>query len=181
VVAAVASPATSPQSPHRSAKKRRGSYVDANLLQGEQVVYRGSLHWWYFLRPIEWFMLAVLMFVIGKSMNETQADSGLGVIVGGVLVVFVAIGSLIGRLVGYWTSEFAITNKRVIMKQGFIRRRTLELLLGKVDSLAVDQGIIGRLLGFGTVSVTVATERQAFTMIAHPLEFRRQVQAQTPS
>jgi uncharacterized membrane protein YdbT with pleckstrin-like domain len=114
-------------------------------------------------------------------MNASERDAGIGAIVLGVLVVLVGILSAVAHVITYKTSEFAVTNRRVIMKQGFIRRKTMELMLGKVDSLAVDQGILGRLLGFGTVRVTVATEKQNFSFLANPLEFRRQVQTHTPT
>jgi membrane protein YdbS with pleckstrin-like domain len=175
-----AAPAASmPQ--HKSATRRRGGYVDANLLPNEDVMYRGSLHWFYFIRPLVWLCLAVIMFSVSKSMNEAKADSGLGATIAGILALIAALGSLCLRFIGYITSEFAVTNKRVIMKQGFIRRKTLELMLGKVDSLAVTQGILGRIFGYGTVRVTVATEKQTFSFLANPLEFRRQVQGRTPS
>ena len=114
-------------------------------------------------------------------MNASERDAGLGAIILGVLVVLVGIFSSISHVITYKTSEFAVTNRRVIMKQGFIRRKTMELMLGKVDSLAVDQGIFARIFGFGTVRVTVATEKQSFPFLANPLEFRRQVQLQTPA
>ena len=114
-------------------------------------------------------------------MNAGERDAGIGAIVLGVLVVFVGIASMISHVITYVTSEFAVTNRRVIMKQGFIRRKTMELMLGKVDSLAIDQGILGRIAGFGTVRVSVATEKQSFRFLANPLEFRRQDQLQTPS
>lgn len=162
-------------------KRRRGGYVESNLLPHEDVVYRGHLHWYFFLRPITWFALAFFLFRTGSQMNASERDSGLALIVIGVLVVLIAIASTIEHLITYWTSEFAVTNRRVIMKQGFIRRKTMELMLGKVDSLSVDQGILGRILGFGTVRVSVATENQNFRFLANPLEFRRQVQLHTPT
>jgi uncharacterized membrane protein YdbT with pleckstrin-like domain len=61
-------------------------------------------------------------------------------------------------------------------KQGFIRRKTMELMLNKVDSLGIDQGLLGRAFNFGTVRVAVATEKQSFKFLENPLEFRRQVQ-----
>lgn len=161
--------------------RKRGGYVDSNLLPNEQVVYRGHLHWFYFLRPLLWFAFAFFLFRTGATMNASDRDAGIGAIVLGVLVVLVGILSAIGHVITYKTSEFAVTNRRVIMKQGFIRRKTMELMLGKVDSLAVDQGIFGRLFGFGTVRVTVATEKQNFSFLANPLEFRRQVQTHTPT
>jgi uncharacterized membrane protein YdbT with pleckstrin-like domain len=75
------------------------------------------------------------------------------------------------------SSEFAITNKRVLIKVGLIHRHSLELLLQKVEGVGVDQGILGRILGCGTITVAgVGGTKEAFRMIANPLEFRRQVQ-----
>ena len=56
-------------------------------------------------------------------------------------------------LIERWTSEFAITNKRVIVKQGLISRQTLELNLQRVESVSVDQSILGRILGYGTITI----------------------------
>ena len=161
------------------APKKRGGYVDSNLQSNEQVVYRAHLHWFYFLRPILWFAFAFILFWTGSNMNASETSTGLWAIVLGVIVILVGIFSAIAHAITYKTSEFAVTSRRVVMKQGFIRRKTMELMLGKVDSLAVDQGIFGRIFGFGTVRITVATEKQTFPFLANPLEFRRQVQSHT--
>ena len=77
------------------------------------------------------------------------------------------------------TSEFAVTEKRVLMKVGWIRRRSVETLLGRVEAIAVEQGIGGRLLDYGTIVVTgTGGTRERFDRIAAPLDFRREVQAQ---
>ena len=76
------------------------------------------------------------------------------------------------------SSEFAITNKRVLIKVGLIRRHSLELLLQKVEGIGVDQGILARILGYGTITISgVGGTKEAFRVISNPLEFRRQVQA----
>lgn len=83
------------------------------------------------------------------------------------------IAPLIDRL----TSEFAITNKRIIIKIGLISRRTLEMNLGKVESVNVDQSILGRILGYGTIIVIgTGGTKELFSDISAPLEFRRQFQ-----
>jgi uncharacterized membrane protein YdbT with pleckstrin-like domain len=86
----------------------------------------------------------------------------------------------INPLVQYFTSEFAVTNKRVLVKVGFISRHTLESLLSKVETVGVDQSILGRILGYGTI-VVIGTggTREPFRAITDPLEFRHQVQGQT--
>ena len=82
-------------------------------------------------------------------------------------------------LVEYWTSEFAITNKRVIVKEGLIYRETLELNLQRVESVSVDQSLFGRMLGYGTLTIIgTGGTRETFHRIAHPLEFRKAVQEQ---
>lgn len=172
-LSAAPKPVMSPARP--PALSRRGGYVEANLLPNEQLVYRGKIHWFYFFLPL--LLLAFALFLCLLFLTMSDGDVGLA----GLLFGLAGIVSGISRVITYVTSEFAVTNRRVILKQGFIRRKTMELMLGKVDSLAVDQGIIGRIAGFGTVRVSVATEKQSFPFLANPLEFRRQVQLQTPS
>src|SRR5690606_12806297 len=72
------------------------------------------------------------------------------------------------------TNEYAITSKRVISKQGLISRRTIELNLNRVESASIDQGITGRLLGYGTIRVRGTGQAEAkFKHLANPMEFRR--------
>jgi uncharacterized membrane protein YdbT with pleckstrin-like domain len=98
-------------------------------------------------------------------------------------IVFLSLRGLLTLwilpLVEYWTSEFAITNKRVIVKRGLIRRHTLELNLQRVESVSVDQTIMGRILGYGTITIIgTGGTREPFRRIAHPLEFRKAVEEQ---
>lgn len=98
-------------------------------------------------------------------------------------ILFVSWRSLwtLGLLpfIDYATSEFAVTNKRVIMKMGWISRRVLELNLHKIESVNVDQSLLGRLLGYGTITVIgTGGTRETFERIAHPLAFRKAFQEQ---
>jgi uncharacterized membrane protein YdbT with pleckstrin-like domain len=118
-----------------------GSYVQGNLLQGENVVYEAKLHW--------------IIFVSIRA----------------VLTLFLA------PLIETLTSEFAITNKRIIIKVGFISRKTLEMNLQKIESITVDQTILGRILGYGTIMVIgTGGTKEPFCNIVDPLEFRKQYQ-----
>lgn len=78
-----------------------------------------------------------------------------------------------------WTSEFAVTNKRVVIKVGLISRRMIEMNLSKVESIEVRQDIPGRLVNYGTI-VVIGTggTKEPFTTIDDPLAFRRAVQTQ---
>ena len=101
-------------------------------------------------------------------------------------IIFVSLKALftlfIYPFIAMSTSEFAITSKRIIIKVGLISRRTLEMNLSKIESVHVDQGILGRLLGYGTVVITGSGgTREGFAYIINPLEFRKQFQAVQPA
>src|SRR5262244_599263 len=95
-------------------------------------------------------------------------------------IVFIHLKALltlfIAPLIQRATSEFAVTNRRLIIKLGLISRRTVELNLSRVESIEVHQGVLGRLLDYGTISVNgTGGTIESFNAIAHPLEFRRAV------
>ena len=76
-----------------------------------------------------------------------------------------------------YADEFAVTNKRVIVKTGLISRRTLEMNLSKIESVNVDQSIMGRILGYGTITIIgTGGTRESFPKIANPLLFRKKFQ-----
>jgi uncharacterized membrane protein YdbT with pleckstrin-like domain len=140
-------------------------YVDNNLLPNEQVTYRARLHWIIYLLPVCVLIAAIAVAVVGGRYSAAALA-----VIGLILLVPPWIRSI--------SSEFAVTNKRVLVKVGLVRRHSLELLLQKVEGIGVDQGILGRILGYGTITVSgTGGTREAFPMIARPLEFRRQVQA----
>ena len=141
------------------------SYLDASLLSGERVLYRAKLHS---------IVLAPGMVFLGLAMLTLFAS-------GGVALVFLFVG-LLAEGIGYLmltTSEFGLTDRRVLAKVGWLSRRSIELLLNKVESVGVTQGIGGRLFDYGTVVLTgTGGTREPFKTIASPFEFRKRVQAQ---
>jgi len=100
-------------------------------------------------------------------------------------IIFVSLRAIltlwISPLIDWITSEFAVTNKRIIIKVGLISRRTLEMNIAKVESVNVDQGIIGRILGYGTITVIgTGGTREPFHYISRPLDFRKAFQQLQP-
>jgi len=99
-------------------------------------------------------------------------------------VIFISLKSLLSLgiipLVAYLTDEFAITNKRVIIKTGLIARKTFEMNLSKIESVNVDQGIMGRILGYGDVLIVGSGgTREIFPTISNPIQFRKKFQEMT--
>src|SRR6202035_1507431 len=141
-------------------------YVESNLLPSEQITYRAKLHWIIYALPVIVFLIAIAVALGGGGW------------IAGMAIGIVGFVLLLPRWMKASSSEFAITNKRVLIKVGLIRRHSLELLLQKVEGIGVDQGVLGRILGYGTITVSgVGGTKETFKMVSNPLEFRRQVQA----
>ena len=140
-------------------------YVDSSLLPDEQIVYKATLHWTIF-----WQCWLIILIGIVSLIFQP--------IVGG-LIIFVGLLVGLRKFIEYKTSEFAVTTKRVIIKVGVFRRRTLELLLRQVEAISVEQTVLGRMLGYGSVTLTgTGGVREVFHNISSPLEFRRQIHSQ---
>src|SRR6201984_2084416 len=160
------------------------SYVDSNLVPGEKVIYETRLHWIVMLGHVIVGCLlldlpsAVLIYY-ALSQNGTETRDAHLMLGGGVaLFICGAVVILIG-MVRRNATEMAVTNHRVVIKTGLIGRKTIEMLLNKVESIEVSETALGRMLGYGTI-VIIGTggTSDPFTKMAHPLEFRSQVQQQ---
>ena len=80
-------------------------------------------------------------------------------------------------MIDNWTSEYAITNKRVIIKVGLIRRRTVEMNISKIESINVDQSILGRVLDYGDILIVgTGGTKESFDTLASPIQFRKKFQ-----
>jgi uncharacterized membrane protein YdbT with pleckstrin-like domain len=161
------------------------SYVEKHLIPGESVQYQTKLHWivmlGHFTSAVFFALLGVFILMV-RLANLKTASSPISMYVGSLLCLVIA-ALLAG--VGYFkrgATEMAVTNKRVIAKTGLADRRTIELLLSRVESIAVEEPPLGRILGYGTVIVRgIGGTPEVFERIQRPLKFREQVQSQIAS
>ncbi len=147
-------------------------YVERHLLEGERVVYKTRLHWILFLRPALVIIAGIALAVV---LRPVQDPPWIWLIGAGVVVIGAAWALV--HYVELMTSEFAVTTSRLILKVGLISRYTTELLLSKVESIGIQQGLIGRMLGFGDLIVTgTGGAREVFRRVRDPIGFRNRVQ-----
>jgi len=146
------------------------SYIDENLISGESVTYRAQLHWIVFVKPALVDLVAVVLALASFYVGYPW--------VAAAFVLLSAIPLAVASI-GKSSAEFAVTNKRVILKTGFIQKKTAEMFLNKIESVGVDQSMIGRLFGYGTITIRgTGGTLEPFDRISSPLEFRRQIQEQ---
>jgi uncharacterized membrane protein YdbT with pleckstrin-like domain len=165
-------------------------YVDRNLVPGETLLYRTRHHWLVLLGPVVGGLsLLVPGFALLLEAIATRDSAGLVVgnstispkvmtMIGAILVVAAIITFSYG-VAKRNATEMAVTNRRVLIKTGMASRRTLDLMLSRVESIGVEESAAGRMLGYGSVIVRgTGGTPEPFLMIAHPQEFRRAVQQQ---
>jgi hypothetical protein len=158
-------------------------YIENSLIAGEQVLYKTRLHLAAVVGPlvVSLFMAVAAIYCLYQGSNSgpnAGSDSHLWVIAGAILLIIGAL-TFCAALVRRNATEMVVTNKRILVKSGLLSRRTIEMLLSRVESIVVTEPLLGRILGYGTVIIRgTGGTPEPFPMIAQPTEFRRAVQEQ---
>jgi uncharacterized membrane protein YdbT with pleckstrin-like domain len=152
------------------------SYVAQVLQPGEEVIAATRIHWWFLWRRTLVFVIAAAVLV--GFATAQQGDARQALVVLAVVALVVGLAFAVGPAITRATTELAVTNRRIIHKTGVIRRHTIEMSRAQVESVDVDQGMLGRMLGFGDITVRgTGTTFEPFRYIAGPLQFRSAITA----
>jgi uncharacterized membrane protein YdbT with pleckstrin-like domain len=153
-----------------------GRYIDEILQPGEKVLYSTNAHWMFYLPALAAWIVAVILFALSRA-----------TMVEGVILLCLASSAVVALVALYWTArawfhqwttETDVTDRRVVHKTGFIKRRTFEMALDKIESVDVNQSILGRILDYGDVTIMgVGEGRESIKTIASPLAFRNAITA----
>lgn len=131
----------------------------------ERLVYECKTHWIIYVIPILIIFFGFISFSVLPELPEL-----------GVILALVGIICLIYEIIYAWTTELAITEKSVIAKWGLIKRDTIEVRINKVESIRLNQGILGRILGYGTVIVVGTGSSSApIRYIKQPVRFKKEL------
>jgi uncharacterized membrane protein YdbT with pleckstrin-like domain len=136
-------------------------YIQKNLMQGEKVMYEAKFHGIVYFWPCLLAILAIGLFFISSWSFLLRL----------ILVLVVWLSSFIWGVYINGGKQYVLTTRRLIFKKGIIKRTSLELLLRKCEGIRIEQSIMGRLLGYGSVYVTTGEATNRYDYIKHPLEF----------
>jgi uncharacterized membrane protein YdbT with pleckstrin-like domain len=152
------------------------SYIHKSLLDGEEILYLTRRHKIIFTYPALWLLVSAILFGVKYFFVFKPEVNYALMIFSGIFLSASIIHALV-IWINYLCAEFGITNQRVIVKEGFLKRKTIEVFLKSVESVQVDQSIWGRILNFGTVIVSgTGGVTDPLNMIRNPLDFKKQVQ-----
>jgi len=153
-------------------------YVDEILEPGEKVVFKTRLSWTLYGWAIVYALVAILLPAAAATLAGAAVGVSYAVFVVAALFAAAALVSFLRAWFRRWTTEIAVTDRRVVLKRGFIRRHTIEMNMQKVESVDVDQTQLGRLFNYGTVTIKgTGSTLESFRLIDHPLKLRSAITA----
>lgn len=144
------------------------SYIQNNLQAGEEIKYKADIHWYIFAYPVILLLLSVFF---------SSAQTGFFHYVS-LFLLLSGLFQLIKRILLKMGTEYVVTNKKVILKSGILSRDALELVLNKCEGIRINQSLMGRMLGFGSIVVTTGGVTNKFDFITNPIKFRNEINAQ---
>jgi uncharacterized membrane protein YdbT with pleckstrin-like domain len=151
-----------------------GRYIDEILQPGEKVLYSTNAHWIFYLPAIAAWIVALVLLMAAAAVPSLALAAWAGAAVIAVAAIYFTIKGWFHRL----STETDVTDRRVVQKTGFINRRTFEMSLDKIESVDVNQSIMGRILNYGDVTILgVGEGKQKIATIASPLAFRSAITA----
>ena len=149
------------------------SYVESVLADGERVVYRARISQWLYLFH---YILGGVFTLAGLVSPLATRISGDHPVLVATVLMLIGAGVLAVAVIERLSTELVLTNRRVITKRGFISRDTVEMNLAKVESFRVNQGLLGRILNYGDVTIVgTGSSPEPLHGIANPIELRRRI------
>jgi uncharacterized membrane protein YdbT with pleckstrin-like domain len=150
------------------------SYVKHVLQPGEEIRHTANIHWITYWPGLVLLVLALVVLFLAES--REPGSPRIFLLACGGIIGLAAVVLLVREWWGWWTTEIAVTNRRIIYKTGFISRDTNEMHMDKVESVKVDQSVLGRLLDYGDVTVLgTGTGLETMRTIATPIELRNHI------
>jgi uncharacterized membrane protein YdbT with pleckstrin-like domain len=145
------------------------TYVDHVLEPSETVRYRTTVSWIVYVPSLLLTFMAAMFLLAAGSNPAGEVIAALGALA--------ALSNFLSAWFRRWTTEIAVTDRRVIIKHGFIRA-TMEMNLQKIESVDVDQSLIGRIFDYGAVTIRgVGSSYEPLRLIDAPLKLRSTVTA----
>jgi uncharacterized membrane protein YdbT with pleckstrin-like domain len=152
-------------------------YVRQVLQPGETVVYATKLHWLIYVQTIS-LLIACFMIAGAALFTSDNQSITLALEIAAIIFAVLALSTGLRAFIRRATTELAVTDHRVIYKSGLLSRHTIEMNRDKVESVDVDQSLLGRIFGYGTVIVRgTGGSLEPIRNIGDPLTFRSHITA----
>lgn len=154
------------------------AYVDGLLSSGERVVLRDRQHWFVMVWNARWAVLAVILAVVGGVIRLLNGGDNLLLAILGWIVLILLVAGLVSLVWGwfaYVSTEYVVTNRRLIQTQGILNKKASDSSLEKINDAVLEQGALARVFGYGALDVMTASASgiQKMRFLLTPVEFKK--------
>ena len=151
------------------------SYLERSLGDGEKIVIRARFHWLYNLRAWLAVLVPLVLLIAVMVYADEMVRQGLAIFAVALLVTGIVI--FFTMMIHKWTTEIGITSHRLVKKTGFISLKTAEVALPNIEGVRVNQGIWGRIFGYGSLRIEgTGDDSVDIPNIDDPVGFRRAIE-----
>lgn len=155
------------------------SYLESEIRESrgdERLEHVAYLSIWSLIPKLLLGSMILVAAIVAYALWPAGAPNGVGPAAAAGVLALLAMIPLGSALITFYTTEIGVTNRRVLYKTGFVRRRTFEMVLEKVESLWIDQSVLGRPLRYGTIRVAAASDENiVIVSVAEPFVLKRQI------
>lgn len=145
-------------------------YIEKNLMDGEHIVYEARQHWVIYWLPALLVVIAIVQFVVPTG--------GTGLLLQCCFALLLTLVAVVWAVNIYGGRKYILTNMRLILKRGIVKRNSLDLILRRCEGVSISQSIMGRLLDYGTVIVSTGEVTNSFSHIENPVKFSSMINQQ---
>lgn len=148
------------------------SYIDETLGRNEKVLYRARIHPLFYIRI--WVLFAIMTAAACWLAYAYRGQIG---VLTSIILFAASVIFCLDLIVPLWTLEIALTNLRVVRKQGFLARRTHDLAVSAIEEVNLRQSLLGRILNYGTIIVRGIGDAEDLVLarVSEPLAFRKEI------
>lgn len=155
------------------------SYTVRTLSKGEEIKVVAKLHWMNYAIAAFLFLVAIICSVFCFRLYQASSYNNLMAFICGFAAVSVFFGALVS-LLSLFTREMVVTNKRVVSRWGVVSVRTDELKINRIESVEINQSVLGRILGYGTILFSgTGTSKARFSNVEKPWEMKSMIDSET--
>jgi Bacterial PH domain len=153
------------------------SYIDKSLGEGETVIARASFHWLYVTAAWACLLIPPIVAFVAYSQVQDHPELKTVCYVGAGVLCVLGLIQFLGMMIRKWSTEIGVTSHRFVERYGLLSMRTNEIALPNIEGLRVNQSILGRIFGYGTIKIEgTGVDSVTTPAIADPVGFVRAIQ-----
>ncbi|HUE64462.1 MAG TPA: PH domain-containing protein [Rhizomicrobium sp.] len=153
------------------------SYIERSLGDGETIIARAQFHWLYVTAAWACLLVPLILLLVAWSQAQSQPDLDKYYAVGAGILFVLGLLQFLTMMIRKWSTEIGITSHRFVERYGLLSLRTNEIALPNIEGVRVNQSIVGRIFGYGTVRIEgTGVDSVTTPAIADPVGFVRAIQ-----